>query len=114
MSDITIDSVATIVQPLVKHGLFDSPEKAVRKLTQDYLLHQIDHYRAIIQAMEVKHGMSYEQFEVYLQRRSTLLMTTPNAQLGQAILVDEEDAFEWKVAHEMLLSWLGLQSEIEQ
>jgi len=61
-----------------------------------------------------KHGMSYEQFEVYLRRRSTLLMTTPNAQLGQAILVDEEDAFEWKVAHEMLLSWLGLQSEIEQ
>ena len=25
---------------------------------------------------------------------------------------EEEDAFDWKVAHDMLINWLGLQTEV--
>lgn len=56
--------------------------------------------------------MTYEQFESYLEARSTILVSKPNPQLNQAIMQEEEDAFDWKVASEMLNSWLGLQYEV--
>ncbi len=112
MTEMAIDSVASIVQPLVRRGLFKSPETAVRMLAQDYVLRQLESCQVILKQMEDKHGMNYAQFETYVQRRSELLMTTPNAQLGQAIMQDEDDLFDWKAAHELLQSWLGLQTEI--
>jgi hypothetical protein len=112
VTETGIDSIATIVQPLVQRGLFESPEKAIRILTQDYVLRQIDRWRTVLSQMEAKHGMRYEQFDLYLARRSRLLTTNPTPQLGQSILSDEDDAFDWKVAYEMLQSWLGLQKEI--
>jgi hypothetical protein len=113
MPEIVIDSVASIVQPLVQRGLFKSPETAVRTLAQDYILRQIEHCRTVITQMEVEHGMNYAQFEMYLQRRSELLMRSPNIELGQAVMTEEDDLFDWKAAHEMLQSWLGLQGEIK-
>lgn len=40
---------AKIVYPLVEKGLFENVEIAVRNLLVDYLIRQIDHYKAIIQ-----------------------------------------------------------------
>jgi len=57
-------------------------------------------------------GMNYEQFEAYLRERSATLMASPDPALNQAIMAEEEDALDGKVAREMLQSWLGLETEI--
>ena len=56
--------------------------------------------------------MNYEQFNAYLKARATTLMRTPNPALGKSIMQEEDDAFDWKIAVEMLQSWLGLESEV--
>jgi len=57
--------------------------------------------------------MTYEQFSAYLKSRSKTLVTTPDPVLSQAVM-KEEDALDWKIATEMLQSWLGLQVEVGQ
>lgn len=106
------DQIATVVEPFVRRGLFTSPERAVTEMARDYILHQIDHHRATIEKLQAKYGMNYEQFNAYLKLRATTLMTTPNPALGKAIMHEEDDALDWKIAVEMLQSWLGLQSEV--
>jgi len=61
----------------------------------------------------IQHGMSYEQFDAYLKARSSLLAASPNPALNQAVMAEEEDAQAWKIAREMLQSWLGLQAETD-
>lgn len=107
-----VQSVSTIIQPFINRGLFESPEKAVTEMARHYTLHQIEQYQAILNRLQNKYGMTYEQFESYLEARSTILVSKPNPQLNQAIMQEEEDAFDWKVASEMLNSWLGLQYEV--
>lgn len=106
------EQVATFLSPFVKRGLFDSPEKAVATLAREYTLHQIARHQAVIKQLQKKYGMSYEQFEVYLAARSSTLTATPSLQLSQALMEEEEDAFDWKIAQDMLTQWLGLQSEV--
>lgn len=108
------DPITTVVSPFVKRGLFESPEKAISAMATDYILHQIERYQARIEGLEKKHGMAYEQFDAYLKTRSETLEKKPNKKLGQAIMLEEEDAFDWKVAREMLASWLGLQVEVSK
>ena len=106
--------VAALVQPFVRRGLFDSPENAVAEMAREYVLRQVERYRIIIEAMESKHGMSYAQFDAYLRSRAARLQERQEPALNRAIMAEEEDALEWKIASEMLLSWLGLQSEMSQ
>jgi hypothetical protein len=101
-----------IVQPFVRRGLFATPEKAVAEMAQDYVLRQIERYRAIDESLQAKYGMTYVQFEAYLRSRSTTLAATPDVKLNQAVMLEEEDAHDWKIAREMLQSWLGLQGEV--
>ena len=101
------DQVTTVIEPFVRRGLFSSPEQAVTEMARDYVLHQIDRHRATIEKLQAKYGMNYDQFDAYLKSRSATLVTTPNPILGQAIMNEEEDALDWKVATEMLQSWLG-------
>lgn len=56
--------------------------------------------------------MSYGQFDDYLYTRSETRHEHPSPELGQAIMAEEDDAQEWKMAREMVQSWLGLQSEV--
>jgi len=52
--------------------------------------------------------MTYEQFNDYLKSRSAMLAAKPTPALNQAVIAEEEDALDWKIACEMLQSWLGL------
>ena len=106
------DSVVEIVEPFVRRGLFASPEQAVVEMAHDYVLRQIERYRAVDDGLRAKYGMTYEQFEAYLKSRSATLAVSPDPALNQAVMAEEEDAHDWKVAHEMLQSWLGLHSEV--
>jgi hypothetical protein len=40
-----------------------------------------------------------------------MLIANPSPALNRAVMVEEEDALDWKIAREMLQSWLGLQAE---
>lgn len=61
--------------------------------------------------------MNFERFGEYLYERSALLENdslSPEKRkvLGRAIMEEEDDWFDWKVAREMLESWLGLREEV--
>ena len=76
------DQVAAVIEPFVRRGLFDSPEKAVTEMARDYVLRQIERYQAIAEGLQAKYGMTYEQFEAYLKARSATLAATPNPTLN--------------------------------
>ncbi len=107
-----INSIAAVVEPFVRRGLFASPEKAVAEMARDYVLRQIEQYRAVVERLQAKYGMTYEQFEAYLRSRSATLAAAPSPTLNRAVMTEEEDAQDWKLAREMMQSWLGLQSEV--
>jgi hypothetical protein len=113
-------TVETILEPLVKRKLFDTPEDAARKLARDYILQQIETYKQRIGEFEHKWGMSFEQFTRYTAERTAHLrnpgdMPPEKLQiLSQDIMRDEDDWLDWKVAVEMLESWLGLGAEAQQ
>jgi phosphoserine phosphatase len=83
-------------------------------MARDYTLRQIEHYRSVVENLQAKYGMTYEQFDAYLKSRAATLAATPNAVLNQAVMREEEDALDWKVAREMLQAWLGLQTEVSR
>jgi hypothetical protein len=107
-----MQTVSSILQPFVQRGLFPSTEKAVAEIAQDYVLRQIERYRAIDERLQSQYGMTYDQFEAYLRARSSALAAAPDVRLNQAVMREEEDAHDWHVAREMLQSWLGLQGEV--
>jgi hypothetical protein len=113
-------TVETILEPLVKHKLFGSPEEAARKLARNCVLKQIDTYRQRVAEFEHKHGMSFEQFTRYTTERTAHLrklgdMPPEKLQiLSQDIMLDEDDWLDWKIAEEMLESWLGFGAETKQ
>ncbi len=104
--------LTAVVEPFVRQGLFPNAEMAVAEFARDYVLRQIERYRAIEVAFQARYGMSYEQFDAYLRARSKTLSETPDPMLNQAIMAEEDDAMDWKIAREMVRSWLGLQREV--
>lgn len=105
-------TISGVLIPFVQRGLFDSLEHAVAEMAQNYTLHQIERYKSTVDSFQAKYGMNYGQFESYLKSRSECLSVAPNPKLSRAIMSEEDDAFDWKVALEMLSSWLGIQAEI--
>lgn len=106
------DEVASVVEPFVRRGLFPSPEKAVAEMAREYILRQVEHYRSVVEGLQAKYGMTHDQFSAYLKSRSKTLITTPNPTLDEAVMKEEEDALDWKIADEMLQAWLGLETEV--
>jgi hypothetical protein len=104
-------NLAEIVHPLVEKGLFENAEIAVRNLMLDYTLHHIEHYQEIIRKFEQKYGMNYDQFNKYLSEHAKKVGS--DIQLQKRIMTEEEDALDWKIATEMLESWLGLRRKSE-
>jgi hypothetical protein len=98
--------LAEIVHPLVDNGLYENAEAAVKDLMTGHILHQIEHYRAIGEKFEKKYGMKYAQFNDYLAERAKKLATNPAN--SKRFMLEEEDALDWKIATEMLESWLNL------
>lgn len=103
------NQLEAVISPFVERGLFESPEQAVYEMALDYILHQIERYKEKIKGFEQKYGMSFDDFELYLRSRSIYLTHNPNQDLSQAVMIEEDDAFDWKVASEMLANWLGVQ-----
>jgi hypothetical protein len=104
--------LAEIVNPLVSNGLFENAESAVKNLMADYVLRQIGKHRATIRKFEKKYGMKYAQFDAYLSERAKKL--TPEPAVQKKFMLEEEEAFEWEIATEMLESWLGLKGKEEK
>lgn len=102
-------NLAEIVNPLVENGLFEDAESAVRELMTDYVSRQIEGNRARIKHFEKKYGMAYQQFNHYLAERAKNMAT--NQTTGKKFMLEEEDALDWKIATEMLQSWLGLKGK---
>lgn len=112
-----MNSIVAIVEPLVRRRIFPSEEDAVRELVADFILCQIDESRAKIAGLESRYSMSYERFNAYLKERSSLLITgqfgpEQRKKVAQAVMQEEENWLDWKIAHDSLQDWLGLQAEV--
>jgi Arc/MetJ-type ribon-helix-helix transcriptional regulator len=113
---MTEREVAAIIEPLVRSRAFASAEEAIRTLVRDYILRQIQRYSDRLAALEKRHGMSFEQFSAYLKERSALLSNghldpEQKKRVAQAVMAEEEDWLDWKIARDFLESWLGLKAE---
>jgi hypothetical protein len=106
--------LTAVLEPFVRRGLFPNAESAATEMARDYVLHQVQRYRAIDLDFQARHGMTYEQFDAYLRARAAILIENPSPVLSQAVMTEEEDALEWKIAREMMEGWLGLQHEALQ
>lgn len=104
-------NTSTIVEPFVRRGLFENQEIAIAEMARAYIVRQIQQCQQTIDALQARYGMSYEQFEAYLRARAQELIDMPDVALNQALMKEEEDALEWKIAREMQAGWLGLQAE---
>jgi len=107
----------TMIEPLIRRKIFATEEEAIRELLREYILRQIATLRRQVNRFERKYGMSFQQFSEYLHERSTLLESgtlSPEQRqvLGQAIMREEDDWLDWKVAQEMLEGWIGLRQEV--
>ena len=107
-----VTKVTAVIEPFVRRGLFPNAEMAVAEIARDYVLRQIERYRAIEAVFQARYGMTYAQFDDYLRVRSQTLGENPSPALNRAVMSEEDDALDWKIAREMMQSWLGLQSEV--
>ena len=107
----TTRTTSPIITPFIQRGIFPNQEGAIAEMARTYIVGQIQAYQQTIDALHARYGMSYEQFEAYLQLRANELMNSPTPALNQAIMREEDDALDWKAAREMQSSWLGLQVE---
>jgi Arc/MetJ-type ribon-helix-helix transcriptional regulator len=110
-------AISTAIEPLVKRKIFGTEDEAIRELLRDYVLRQIAALRREVVRFERKYSMRFQQFSEYLHERSMLLekgdLSAEQRQaLGQAIMQEEDDWLDWKVAQEMLEGWLGLRQEV--
>jgi hypothetical protein len=108
------NELGIILEPLVRHKVFPTAEEAARALVSNYILQQIDESRAQIALLEKKHGMGFEHFSLYLKQRTAALMEDQSDlpdkhRVAQAIMLEEDDWLEWKIARDTLTEWLGLQ-----
>lgn len=104
-------TLVEIVHPLIDNGFYSSPEAAVRDLMTQHVLRQVECYRARVAGFEEKHGMGYSQFQAYVQEHARKI--NGNTALQKKIMLEEEDALDWKIAREMLERWLGLMGKNE-
>ena len=105
-------TVRSAIQPLIRKGIFNTEEEAIRELLLDYILRNIAGRRREIRRLERKYGMHFDQFREYIHERSVLLergSLSPEERraLGQAIMQNEDDWMDWKAAQEMLESWIS-------
>ncbi len=114
MSD---QEVVTLVEPLIRHRAFASAEEAVRQLVLDFILRRIDQYRERLSVFEKRYGMPFEQFSAYLKERTVLLADNhldpaQKQRVAQAVMAEEDDWLDWKIARDFLQEWLGVRAEV--
>jgi len=110
-------TISTTIEPLIRRKIFNNQEEAVRELLRDYIVRQIAALKRDVSRFERKYGMRFDQFREYIHERSVLLESSDFSEeqrqtLGQAIMQEEDDWLDWKVAQEMLDSWIGIRKEV--
>jgi len=110
-------AISAAIEPLIRHGIFETEEEAVRELSREHILRQISALQRQISRFERKHGMRFRQFSDYIHERSVLLgqgeLSAEQRQaLGRAIMQEEDDWLDWKSAEEMIESWIGVNQEM--
>jgi hypothetical protein len=110
-------SISAVIEPLIRKKIFNTEEEAIQELTREYILRQIAILRRKIGRFERNYGMRFQQFCDYLHERSVLLEKSKLSEeqrqvLARAVMQEEDDWLDWKVAQEMIESWIGLQQEI--
>jgi len=109
-------TTSKIVESLVKNKIFANEEDVMKELLQDYMVRQINNLKREITRFERKYGMPFDHFKEYLHERSELiekgdLSRKEHQILAQAVMQEEDDWLDWKVAKEMFESWIGLRHE---
>jgi hypothetical protein len=100
-----------VIEPFIRRGVFADSDAAIAEMARAYTARHIQQYQATIDRLQAQYGMSYEAFLAYLQARAEILTQTPDGALNEAIMQEEEDALEWKIAQEMRYNWLAIQAE---
>jgi len=67
-----VDVLTSITERLVMTGMYASPEEAIEALALAQIDRDIEKYQNQIVALEVKCGMSFEEFTAYLRNRATM------------------------------------------
>ena len=68
-----------------------------------HVLRQVEHYRALIAGFEEKYGMGYSQFQSYVREHAQ--RSNGDTALQKQVMLEEEEALDWKIAREMLARW---------
>lgn len=110
-------SISAVIEPLLKRQLFHTEQEAVRELLREYLWRQISELQRKNEQFSHQYGMAFSQFGEYLHARSVLLQSEElsleqRQLLGRAVMQEEDDWLDWKVAIEMLENWLGIRQEV--
>ena len=92
----------------MRRGMFSDPDAALVEMVRVYTSSHIQQYQETINRFQAQYGMSYEEFMAYLQARADLLAEKPAPILNEAIMLEEDDALDWKIAREMLSQWLSI------
>ena len=101
MSNTAIDQVIPILtEPLVRTGLYSSPEQVLKSIILDYIEHQMAQIEAELKRYEQKYQQTFAEWSESLS--------------GRATIADEDDWLEWEANLDMLDSWRQVKSEIEQ
>ncbi|MBI1882147.1 MAG: hypothetical protein HYR94_28575 [Chloroflexi bacterium] len=101
MSSTAIDQVIPILtEPLVRTGLYPSPEQALKSIILDYIEHKIAQIEAELKRYEQKYQQTFAEWSESLS--------------GRATIADEDDWLEWEANLDMLDSWRQIKSDIEQ
>lgn len=99
---VTALSQATVLltEPLVRSGVYSSPEQALKYIILDYIERQIALGEAEIKRYEAKYQCTFAEWTESLS--------------GQASLADEDDWMEWEAALDMLDGWRQIKAIVEQ
>ena len=98
---MAIDQVIPILtEPLVRAGLYPSPEQALKSIILDYIEHQIAQIEAELKRYEQKYQQTFAEWSESLS--------------GRATIADEDDWLAWEANLDMLDSWRQIKGEIEQ
>ncbi len=110
-------TMSPVIEPLIRRKIFRNEREAIHELVRDYMLRQISELQEKSDYFRQKYGMEFQQFAEYLHERSALLQgenlsPEQRQRLGQAVMQEEDDWFDWKMACEMLENWLGIRQEV--
>jgi hypothetical protein len=89
-----------LTEPLVRTGVYASPEQALKHIILDYVERQIEWAEAEIQRFEQKHRCTFAEWTEALSGRSSV--------------AEEDDWMEWEATIDMLDGWRRIKARVEQ